>query len=515
MIQDNSEGSSPSILDDMLSEALDDPQDFHDSTTIELDGDEDIDDPLEAFAEDTSLSNEVFRELFPIKLLAKLCIENDYPAYRRIDKRLLTLTQSSTAFYNVVNLFAERERRLPNLEELRDHSIGFTKDTLTGSIEHYLEKTIEIYRLNNLSKIFSEMQDHLIKEEFSPLGSKISEIRDILQCGSEPEHLSLRTLGEVIDQVIISSANVGLSCGSHIITTGYAELDDLLIGGYRPQNLYVIAGRQKIGKTTYLLNMAWHAWRSGKRVLALSGEMSVEELGSKVLSYATPISSRSLLRGEVTSVGYDEMRRAGILESTDGSMPAEFWIKPVTRGVTLETIESIIEEYAPDAVYIDSAHLIPAKENTSRFYKPMDQLVDTVYKLKDMTAKWGIPIIVTTHLNRSAEFTRKASRASILPDLSTIAGTDEWAKSASVVFGIVTPSDDTKRIITIMTSRTCRTASFLAHYLPEATANLSIIEEYTPEVEEHSESQERGVNSRVTRASMAQRLTQTQWIAEA
>lgn len=66
--------------------------------------------------------------------------------------------------------------------------------------------------------------------------------------------------------------------------TGLAELDAHLLGGVESGRLLVVAGRPKMGKTTFMLNMALNALAEGYHVFFVSMEIGPRELRDKLVS---------------------------------------------------------------------------------------------------------------------------------------------------------------------------------------------------------------------------------------
>lgn len=69
--------------------------------------------------------------------------------------------------------------------------------------------------------------------------------------------------------------------GSLGVPTGLEQFDTLT-GGLMPTEFGVIAGRSNIGKTAALISFAVHAWRSGKSVLFISGEMNRNDIMHRI-----------------------------------------------------------------------------------------------------------------------------------------------------------------------------------------------------------------------------------------
>lgn len=69
-------------------------------------------------------------------------------------------------------------------------------------------------------------------------------------------------------------------------STGFERLDETLDGGFY-EGLYIIGAISSLGKTTFVLQVAWEAARQGRDVLFFSLEMSERELYSKHISRLT------------------------------------------------------------------------------------------------------------------------------------------------------------------------------------------------------------------------------------
>ena len=63
--------------------------------------------------------------------------------------------------------------------------------------------------------------------------------------------------------------------------TGFTELNRVLGGGIVPGSLLLIGGDPGIGKSTLLLQVALHMAESGKRILYVSGEESLSQIGMR------------------------------------------------------------------------------------------------------------------------------------------------------------------------------------------------------------------------------------------
>lgn len=73
---------------------------------------------------------------------------------------------------------------------------------------------------------------------------------------------------------------------NNVIKTGFTELDDVLTGWQRGEELVVLVGRTGQGKSWLGLKFAMHAALNGERVGIYSGEMSTQQLQERSLCCA-------------------------------------------------------------------------------------------------------------------------------------------------------------------------------------------------------------------------------------
>ncbi|MFN4182815.1 MAG: replicative DNA helicase, partial [bacterium] len=91
-------------------------------------------------------------------------------------------------------------------------------------------------------------------------------------------------------------------------STGFSELDEF-IGGFRQGDLVVLAARPSKGKTSLALNFAYSvALRSAPHPVAFfSLEMSLYELGLRLLSLISNIDSQNLAFGKLTDAEWEQL----------------------------------------------------------------------------------------------------------------------------------------------------------------------------------------------------------------
>lgn len=453
----------------------------------------------------------IFRESFPIKLMMKLCIDNNVRMFNTIQSDILTFTEESRRIYEILAHRLSVDDCLPTVEALRDIGIEFDANEITGTLNHYYEETLSAYRVIKIAPLLAESVNDITNEQFAELEEKLNTCKLHLTRGSVQRHLIAQSLTDVVEEVIQNSSQAYLSNNRGIVTTGYEELDEIIYGGWMPGNLYTITGRMKQGKTSYLLHMATRAWLSNKRILILSGEMTVDEMATKIISQYTHIEPRDIIRGEITTQGRTEMR-----EFAELSSEADFYLKPITEGSTVEDIEIAVKEFEPDILYVDSAHLIYAKRYGDRWEpKDHEKVKKTVNALKKLALVNNIPVVTTTHLNREAEARRRSRRSSIeVPEMKAIAGSDEWGKTASIIFAILPTSNEEQKVLHMMAARATRNQDFLLNFKPSVPVNYSLISLFDVEEQNQNHQIERNQRTEMMRTQAMNTSQEFDWLQE-
>lgn len=90
------------------------------------------------------------------------------------------------------------------------------------------------------------------------------------------------SLKQVIDS--LDNRYHGLEDNNHI-RTGFADIDKR-IGGYRPADLIIVAGRPAMGKTTYAMNVVLHCARHYGKAQVFSMEMPHDQLTERLICAA-------------------------------------------------------------------------------------------------------------------------------------------------------------------------------------------------------------------------------------
>ena len=182
------------------------------------------------------------------------------------------------------------------------------------------------------------------------------------------------------------------------IRTGFKELDDLIGGWDRNEELATIAARPGVGKSWILLVVAKAALEQGLRVGIYSGEMSERKVGYRFDTLVSHISNSAITRGKE----YVQNEYRDYIDSL--STKYRGCIKVLTpamisgpAGVT--ALRAFIEKENLDILCVDQHSLLEDDRNAKN---PVERAANISKDLKNLQVLKKIPIIAVSQQNRAA-----------------------------------------------------------------------------------------------------------------
>lgn len=211
------------------------------------------------------------------------------------------------------------------------------------------------------------------------------------------------------------------------LTTGFVDLDKRILGMY-PGELFLIASRPGMGKTSIALNIATHvAKKYQKQVAIFSLEMSREQLVKRILSFESMVESEILVKGATSPEQWQRIIAAASKISTlpilidDNSSLSVADMNAQCRRV--RDLGLVIIDYLQLMQSAGGKH--SAGENRQQ------QVADMSRMLKIMAKDLGVPVICMSQLNRSSE-----ARQDKRPMLSDLRESGAIEQDADAVIGL-------------------------------------------------------------------------------
>lgn len=214
-------------------------------------------------------------------------------------------------------------------------------------------------------------------------------------------------------------------------TTGFEELDDLVHGIQREEELFVLFARTNQGKSWVLEKMCTHVWQLGFNVGYISPEMSADSIGYRFDTLYQNFSNKALMwgKGEIEEEQYSDyiekltQRNNKFLVAT----PIDFG-----RNITVTKLNNFIRANKLDLIAIDGITYM-----TDERYRRGDNKTTTLTNIAEdlmlLSTECHVPVLVVVQANREGKVEEDSEKT---PDLETIRDSDGIAQNASKVISI-------------------------------------------------------------------------------
>ena len=221
--------------------------------------------------------------------------------------------------------------------------------------------------------------------------------------------------------------------------TGFPELDDILNGLQRGEELFVILARTNQGKSWILEYICAHVWKTGFNVGYFSPEMSPATVGFRFDTIIRNFSNRDLTRGNGDDRAYQE--HINNLRLHDNKFmvttPVDF-----DRDVTISKIRNWVKQYHLDMIAIDGISYIRDERGHRNDSKTIS-LSNISEDLMELSVELKIPILVVVQANRTGVVDKESDGT---PELESIRDSDAIAHIASKLIAIRQKTDNVLEI---------------------------------------------------------------------
>lgn len=214
-------------------------------------------------------------------------------------------------------------------------------------------------------------------------------------------------------------------------TCGFQELDDIIHGMQRKDELFVIFARTNQGKSWILEKMCTHVWQTGFNVGYISPEMSASSVGYRFDTLHSHYSNSGLMWGK-DDVDQDDYEAyiQGLRQAENKfvvATPLDF-----DKKITVTKIKNWIKQYKLDLVAVDGITYM-TDERYKRGDNKTTSLTNISEDLMELSMEMGVPVLVVVQANRSGVVEKGGDET---PDLESIRDSDGIAHNASKVISI-------------------------------------------------------------------------------
>ena len=214
-------------------------------------------------------------------------------------------------------------------------------------------------------------------------------------------------------------------------TCGFQELDDVMHGIQREEELLVIFARTNQGKSFILEKICTHIWEIGFNVGYISPEMSANSIGYRFDTLYKNFSNRGLMYAK-NEIDEDEYKRyIEELEKRENrfivATPADF-----DRKITVTKLKNWIKKFRLDCIAIDGITYL-SDERYRKGDNKTTMLTNISEDLMALSVELHVPVLVVVQANRSGVVDDNKDG---VPELESIRDSDGIAMNASKVISI-------------------------------------------------------------------------------
>ena len=283
---------------------------------------------------------------------------------------------------------------IPDKESFLNSFPDFDLINVNEPLQYLVDELYKEHQSNQLATTFNKVRKML-------LDNKIEDAVDLYKKAYEDLAVGVPlTSVDILKDTSRYDAYVErlTSFDKYYVRTGLPELDSIIGGWDREEELATIVARTNVGKSWLLLKFAVAAAEQGLNVGVYSGEMSERKVGYRVDTLIQHISNGALIHGS-SNIQND-------YKTYIENLPTRFKgkIKVLTpnmingaAGVT--TLRAFVEKDNLDILFIDQHSLL---EDDRKAKNPVERASNISKDLKNLQVLKRIPIISVSQQNRSS-----------------------------------------------------------------------------------------------------------------
>lgn len=243
------------------------------------------------------------------------------------------------------------------------------------------------------------LQSSLNRKSFDPIEPIISEFASAQTMISQSAKMSFETrdVRDVIDSLLADL----VSESKHVVMSGFKSIDQKY-GGFMAPDLWIVAARPSMGKTTFAVNCACNAAALGKAAVYFTAEMRDTQIALKELSRIARVPLAKIRSVSMSSAELDRFH-AATEQVCSLPLSVNFSAAKRIEGIENET-RRLHRLGRCNIVFIDYLQLIHA---SGRWDSRHSEITYITGRLKSMAIDLNIPVVACAQVNRELDKTGK------------------------------------------------------------------------------------------------------------
>ena len=323
--------------------------------------------------------------------------------------------------YNFINCHLKQYGTIPDVISVLDKFPDFEIIEVNEPTSYLMAELYKDRNTRFLAKTFNQVRKLLIDGKVDEAVALYTNASDDMVKAINLESVDITRDTSRYDNYVEKCTDFS----RYYVRTGFSELDDLIGGWDRFEELATISARPGVGKSWILLIVAKAAAEQGLRVGIYSGEMSETKVGYRFDTLVGHISNSALMRGK----DYVKTEYGNYIKE----LPEKFrgCVKVLTPAMIsgpagVNALRAFVEKEKLDILCIDQHSLLDDDRNAKN---PVERAANISKDLKNLQVLKKIPIIAISQQNRAETTVNGASTANI-------AQSDRIAQDSTIIIFI-------------------------------------------------------------------------------
>ena len=296
--------------------------------------------------------------------------------------------------YNFIINHLREYGNIPDSITFLNNFPSFDIIEVSESPDFLIDKLYEDKNTRVLASIFNKIKKHLMEGDIDKAMERYTSSTDVVLKAKHIEAVDILTNTDRYEAYLQRCENFD----KFYVKTGFKELDEIIGGWDREEELATIVARSNQGKSWILFKCAVAAVEQGLNVGIYSGEMSERKVGYRIDTLISNISNSSITKG-------DRQIQNEYKKHLD-SLPNKYkgCLKVLTpnmidgpAGVT--SLRAFIEKENLDILFIDQHSLL---EDDRHAKNPVEKASNISRDLKNLQVIKKVPIISVSQQNRNS-----------------------------------------------------------------------------------------------------------------
>ena len=294
--------------------------------------------------------------------------------------------------YRFIQSHLDQYGTIPDVETFVSKFPDFDVLNVNETDKYLLDALYEDRNKRVIAKAYNQVREDLQKGDVDKALSNCVKLSDNLAQAKHLEAVDLFKDLSRYDSYVDRTTNFS----KYYVGTGFSELDEILGGWDRKEELAVVAARTNSGKSWILLKTAIAAAEQGLTVGIYSGEMSENKVGYRIDTLMSHISNSKIIHGNIEV----QAQYKKFLQDVQRSLKGKILVltpKMINGTAGVNALRAFIEKENLDMLCIDQHSLL---EDDRGARNPVERASNISKDLKNLQVMTQIPIISVSQQNR-------------------------------------------------------------------------------------------------------------------